>query len=117
MLFSKITAACLGLIVTSVTALPPLTFARFTGTPLELFNLSLNRVESANATLTFSIHDPDPLANTTTICTGSWPYGSSAWPKDSYQSCGDNSFAWNMASYDNWTSFTLGLEHVFTDPR
>lgn len=112
MRFSSIVAATIGLVANIANAAPA-----FTADALEMTSLSLTRVEGGNATLTFTVHDPDPLSNATTTCSGSWAYGSAAWPTGSYDSCKDTSFAWNMASYTSWTDFTIGLEHNIKDPR
>nr|OQO22285.1 hypothetical protein B0A51_12434 [Rachicladosporium sp. CCFEE 5018] len=98
-----------------ILALPASLSPTFSGESLKLTNLLLVRDPTFNATLSFSIHDPDPLANATALCSGAWRYGSKAWPSGSYWSCSDASIGWNMASWSNWGNFSIGLEHAFRD--
>ncbi|OQN96219.1 hypothetical protein B0A48_17726 [Cryoendolithus antarcticus] len=96
-------------------ALPSGLSTHFSGDPLTLANLLLVREPTANATLSFSIHDPDPLTNATALCSGAWRYGSKAWPSGSYWSCSNASIGWNMASWTSWGNFSIGVEHAFQD--
>ncbi|KAK5110451.1 hypothetical protein LTR62_005802 [Meristemomyces frigidus] len=98
-------------LATTTLALPAATNPGF-----RLSALKIHEVEGGNTTIRFSIFDPDPLTNGTGICRGEWLTGSGGYPTGSYESCGNTTFAWNMNSYDNITSFVLGLEHLFTDP-
>ncbi|KAK4556793.1 hypothetical protein LTR86_006364 [Recurvomyces mirabilis] len=82
----------------------------------QISRLFMWEIQGHNTTITFNILDPDPLTNGTGVCSGSWKTGSGGYPQDSYKQCGNTTFAWNMASYDNTESYTLGLEHVFVDP-
>lgn len=90
----------------------------FAGIPFEITNLTVNRVESANVTMSFTVHNPDPLANSTAECTRSWPYGSKGWPNGIYAACSTGKFAWNMKDFTSWSeSFIIEVKDSFTDPR
>lgn len=90
---------------------------QFAGNPFELTDLAVDRVVASNVTLDFTIYNPDPLADATTTCTGTWPYGSAGWPTGIYEFCANSSFAWHMKDFESWTDFTLELKDTFTDPR
>jgi hypothetical protein len=90
---------------------------QFAGNPFELTELIVDRVEAANVSMIFTIHNPDPLSNMTSDCTGTWPYGSGGWPSGTYQSCLNGSFAWHMKEFVSWTAFTLELKDTFRDPE
>jgi hypothetical protein len=72
---------------------------------------------AGNVSMIFTIHNPDPLSNMTSDCTGTWPYGSRGWPSGTYQSCLNGSFAWHMKEFVSWTEFTLELKDTFKDPE
>jgi hypothetical protein len=86
--------------------------------PFEITNLSITKVQNANITLIFTVHDPDPLAasQSTQACSGTWKINSHGYPVDSYQICGNTTFGWNMESYTTMEQFVLQLEHSYTDP-
>jgi hypothetical protein len=90
---------------------------QFAGNPFELTDLVVDRVEAANVSMVFTIHNPDPLSNMTSDCTGTWPYGSRGWPSDIYQPCLNGSFAWHMKDFVSWTQFSLELKDTFKDPE
>jgi hypothetical protein len=90
---------------------------QFAGNPFELTDLIVDRVEAANVSMIFTIHNPDPLSNMTADCVGSWPYGSRGWPSGIYQSCLHGSFGWHMKDFVSWTNFTLELKDTFKDPE
>ena len=52
----------------------------------DITNLSTHQVTGGNTTLEFTIHDPDPLTNTTTTCTGTWAEGTDDYPSPGYVS-------------------------------
>lgn len=119
-------AAGIAFIAATVSALPApmeldIHYKQFAGNPFELTELNLDRVQDGNATIAFTIYNPDPLANVTATCTASWPYGSSGWPSAVYKSCenknGTSSFAWHMDEFNTWTDFTLEVKDTFRDPR
>ncbi|OQN95206.1 hypothetical protein B0A48_18762 [Cryoendolithus antarcticus] len=98
-------------------ALPLLpTTAAFQGSPYELSALVVERVRVRNTTISFTIHDPEPLACQTVLCTATWAYGSKAWPTDGYSLCDGSVIGWNMAHFESWNKFSIGIEHVFKDP-
>ncbi|KAK5163447.1 uncharacterized protein LTR77_010629 [Saxophila tyrrhenica] len=105
------TLTLLTLLVTLTTAA-----ANNAGLPFQISNLSIARVLGGNVTLTFTVHDPDPLGKATKSCSGSWVTGSKAYPVDTYQACGNTTFGWHMESYESMGDFVLGLEHSYTDP-
>ena len=114
--------ACFAFFLTAVFAFPaPKELAvqskQFSGNPFEVTKLTVERVEAANVSMTFTIYNPDPLANTTANCTGNWPYGSGGWPKGKYESCLNGSFAWTMKEWVSWTQFSLDLKDTFKDPE
>lgn len=119
--FTTLLPTALALLFTTASALPASVTTHskmFTGNPFELTHLSVDRVEAANVTLEFTIHNPDPLANTTATCTGSWPYNSMGWPTSIYEGCGNSSFAWHMRDFDEWEGgFVLEVKDTFKDPR
>ncbi|KAF2158681.1 hypothetical protein M409DRAFT_61462 [Zasmidium cellare ATCC 36951] len=84
--------------------------------PFQVSKLVIDTVENGNTTIKFNIYDPDPLTNATATCSGSWKADSTDYPKDTYELCGNSTFAWNFDSFDSVEKFTLGLEHQFTDP-
>lgn len=89
----------------------------FTGNPFEVTELIVDRVKAGNVSMIFTVYDPDPLANKTVDCPGSWAYGSSGWPTGTYQSCLNSTFGWHMKDFVSWTEFSLELKDTFTDPR
>ncbi|RMX73409.1 hypothetical protein D0869_13633 [Hortaea werneckii] len=82
----------------------------------DITNLSTHQVTGGNTTIEFTIHDPDPLTNTTTNCTGTWEEGTDNYPSPGYQTCTNRTFGWNMDTYSSFTSFTLNVKHTFEDP-
>lgn len=50
----------------------------------DITNLSTHQVTGGNTTIAFTIHDPDPLTNATTTCTGTWEEGSDNYPSPGY---------------------------------
>lgn len=50
----------------------------------DITNLSTHQVTGGNTTIEFTIHDPDPLTNTTTNCTGTWEEGTDNYPSPGY---------------------------------
>lgn len=49
----------------------------------EVSNLSIQKVQGT-ITISFSVHDPNPLTNATEVCKGSWSAASNDYPKDTY---------------------------------
>lgn len=84
--------------------------------PFQITNLEITKVQGANVTLHFTVHDPDPLGKATQSCAGSWAIGSGAYPTGGYKMCGNTTFGWHMESYKTMENFVLGLEHTYTDP-
>ncbi|KAI6881199.1 hypothetical protein KC318_g16630 [Hortaea werneckii] len=82
----------------------------------DITNLSTRQVTGGNTTIEFTIHDPDPLTNATTNCTGTWEEGTDNYPSPGYQTCTNRTFGWNMDIYSSFTSFTLNVKHTFEDP-
>ncbi|KAI7279627.1 hypothetical protein KC345_g5269 [Hortaea werneckii] len=82
----------------------------------DITNLSTHQVTGGNTTIGFTIHDPDPLTNATTTCTGTWEEGSDNYPSPGYQTCTNTTFGWNMETYSSFTDFTLNVKHTFEDP-
>jgi hypothetical protein len=117
--FNSFIAIATGLLAASTSAAPFSPPKKlFTGAPFQLLDFLVTRVENANATLSFTIHDPDPLTNATVVCNGTWKYNSMGWPTGAYVPCTSNiAFAWRMSDFNSWTDFTLGVEHSFKDPR
>ena len=114
--------ACFAFLLVTVFALPsPKGFVvnnkQFTGNPFEVTDLIVDRVDAANVSMVFTIHNPDPLSNKTADCTGTWPYGSGGWPSGKYESCLNGSFAWTMKEWTSWTQFSLDLKDTFKDPE
>lgn len=56
----------------------------FTGQPLEMRDLVVGKVMGGNVTISFSVHDPDPLTDAEDTCEGEWRTASKAFPKGSY---------------------------------
>lgn len=50
----------------------------------ELSQIKVDRSFSGNFSVSFTVHDPDPLTNATQECSGSWKYGSKGFPQGSY---------------------------------
>lgn len=122
MQFTTIVATAVAFVASTVTALPaPRELdmkQKFAGNPFQLTNLTVERNEGADVALSFNIYNPDPLANSTTVCSGSWAYGSSDWPDAVYEPCDDTSFAWHLTDFDSWSEgFTLEVKSTFQDPR
>ncbi|RMY85127.1 hypothetical protein D0862_11250 [Hortaea werneckii] len=82
----------------------------------DITNLSTHQVTGGNTTIEFTIHDPDPLTNATTTCTGTWEEGSDNYLSPGYQTCTNTTFGWNMETYSSFTDFTLNVKHTFEDP-
>ncbi|KAK3115403.1 hypothetical protein LTR53_005301 [Teratosphaeriaceae sp. CCFEE 6253] len=99
------------ILASTISALPAAS-----GVPFQVTHLSIQAVKSANTTIKFTVYDPDPLTNATQSCTAIWTTGSGGYPKGSYKTCGNSTFAWNMYAYTNMQHFVLGLEHKFKDP-
>lgn len=55
-----------------------------TSPPLEVTDLSIEKVDPGNVTITFNVYDPDPLTNSSTTCEGTWETGSKGYPTGSY---------------------------------
>lgn len=108
-----------GLILTTLAGLAASAPA-FSGAAFQITNLHLTSAPHINTTLTFTAHDPDPLSNATAICSASWPTNSTSYPQDTYDSCPNSTFAWNIASVTTFAapnvSFVLGVEHLIHDP-
>lgn len=122
MYFTTLIATASALLATTVTALPAprevQVQQKFAGTPFQLSNLTVERKEGADVAFSFNIYNPDPLANSTTVCSGSWAYGSSAWPSAVYEPCDDTAFGWHLTEFDSWEEgFTLEVKSTFQDPR
>lgn len=60
--------------------------AQFAGTPLQITGLKVTDSSAGNSTLAFTVHDPDPLTNATTACSGAWAHGSNGYPQGGYVS-------------------------------
>lgn len=67
--------------------------AAFTGEPFEVTNLKVDvdRTEGGDFSVSFTIHDPDPLTDATQTCSKSWEYGSKGYPSGSYVSSSPSS--------------------------
>jgi hypothetical protein len=82
------TATLVTLVVLSATvsASPVKRAALFTGKEYEITKLKLQDPSNSkgNVTISFNVHDPDPLTNATASCKGSWPHGSNLYPQGTY---------------------------------
>ncbi|KAM0713722.1 hypothetical protein Q7P37_010684 [Cladosporium fusiforme] len=119
--FTTLIASAVALAATTVTALPsPRELdikQKFAGNPFQLSNLTLERKEADDVTLSFDIYNPDPLADSRTTCSSSWAYGTSGWPTEVYESCEDTSFGWHLTDFESWAKgFTLEVKSTFQDP-
>jgi hypothetical protein len=122
MQFTNVLVAYIAFFLATVFALPTarelnVLSKQFTGNPLELTDLIVDRVEASNVSMIFTVHNPDPLSNMTVDCVGTWPYGSGGWPSVKYQSCLNGSFAWYLKDFVSWTEFSLELKDTFKDPE
>ncbi|EMC92304.1 hypothetical protein BAUCODRAFT_78224 [Baudoinia panamericana UAMH 10762] len=79
--------------------------------------LRILQLHGGNTTISFTVHDPNPLANATQTCTGRWTTNISNYPQGTYQQCGNSTLAWNMQSFVDISDFQLGVEHLFRDPK
>ncbi|KXT05345.1 hypothetical protein AC578_10941 [Pseudocercospora eumusae] len=119
----QLIAALTGLTVlasTSVMAQPLISHraAHASNPPLQIHNLTIVDDETANTTFTFSAYNPDPLANVTADCIGTWEHGSSDFPDgDSALLCDNSTFAWHFEyALTDVKNFTIDLQHGFIDP-
>lgn len=60
--------------------------AQASSPPFQVTNLVIDTVENGNTTLKFNVYDPDPLTNSTAVCSGSWKHGSADYPSGPYVS-------------------------------
>jgi hypothetical protein len=64
--------------------------------------------------LTFTVYNPDPLANTTTSCSAEWPERE---PVPTGVRCEDTAFAFSVEDWVGVEEFTLDVRNRFQDPR
>lgn len=88
----------------------------FSGDPLQIKHIKVHSVDRGNDTISFQLHDPDPLTNQTATCSAVWPHSSNAYPTGSYARCQNTTLGWNMVSFTSYNSFVLGLQSSFKDP-
>lgn len=94
----------------------------FSGNPFQITDLNITSIPNGTVSMAFTVYDPDPLANTTTDCASSWPYGSNDYPQAIYRSCGNTSVAWHMQDFDDVEDiedaidFTVEIKDTFKDP-
>ncbi|KAF1347708.1 hypothetical protein BDV97DRAFT_205312 [Delphinella strobiligena] len=98
------------------------TFVSATASGYQISHLSTHRsnigvINTQNVTLSFLIHDPNPLTNSSALCGATWPENGTV-PSGGYARCGNTTFGWNFAdnSYTSIYDFTLQLEHAYADP-
>ncbi|KAI9705194.1 MAG: hypothetical protein M1820_005341, partial [Bogoriella megaspora] len=72
---------------------------------------------STNASINFTVQDPNPSANKSAVCRGQWATNSTSYPTGPYVAC-EHDYAWNFqdAGYRGPQDFTLQIEHIFEDP-
>lgn len=52
--------------------------------PFKITALKIRKHAYANVSIAFSVDDPDPLTNSTALCSGSWAVHSKGYPQGSY---------------------------------
>ncbi|KXT17324.1 hypothetical protein AC579_545 [Pseudocercospora musae] len=119
----QLIAAIAGLMLLASTSVmaQPLVFHRAlqaSNPPLQIRNLTIVDDPAANTTFNFTAYNPDPLANVTANCTGTWLHGSSDFPTgDKGLRCDNSTFAWHFEyALTNVKNFTIDLQHIFIDP-
>lgn len=55
-----------------------------TSPPFQITKLQLHEIQGHNTTISFTVHDPDPLTNATQECSARWKTGSGGYPQGSY---------------------------------
>ena len=58
--------------------------------PFKITALKIRKYAYANVSIVFTVDDPDPLTNSTALCSGSWAVHSKGYPQGSYvcEHCG-----------------------------
>lgn len=116
-LLPSITTACCASAFT-ITALTSTSYPPFTTSTTTNHTAQHPR----NATIAFTLHDPDPASNSTTTCAITWPAAAPA--PHGWLPCADPAFRWRfgddedaVGGWDGAASFGLGVEHAFEDDR
>ncbi|GAB7361915.1 hypothetical protein MBLNU230_g1953t1 [Neophaeotheca triangularis] len=103
--------ALCGMLFTAVNAA-----AMFEGKPFEVTQVRITTAMNMTS-FRFTVRDPEPLADESAVCVGTWEAGSTEWEVDGYAPClGNTTLAWQMESFNSIRDFTFGIQHSFSDP-